>query len=130
MTACVGGVPGQLSALLDAARAEQSANVIVACDPFVIELSFAHGRVMAHAGRDASKAAAMVLTPEDEIVLQILGWQRREGRETFWRAWHEDTASNDIADDVMRAVTNAYRHGDCDIELRLSLHPQLDVAVR
>lgn len=130
MTAPVGGVLGQFVALLDAARAEQNASVIVACEPFVIELGFAHGRVMAQAGRDASKVSEPELTPEDAIVLQILGWQQRDGRENFVRMWHEDTPSADIADDVVRALTNAYRPGAADLELRLSLQPQLDVIAR
>jgi hypothetical protein len=130
MTVLVGGVIGQLVALLDAARAERNASVIVASEPFVIELGFAHNRVVGHAGRDASKVSETALTPEDAIILQILGWQQRDARDDFVRMWHEDTPSSDIADDIVRAVTNAYRRDESDIEVRLSLQPQLDVAAR
>jgi hypothetical protein len=103
----------QLIRLLDAARAEGSASVIVSCGDFVIELSFDGGRVIAETARDASKVGEADLSIEDEAVLLILGWRRDTAHSPFGREWHPKTASEDIADDVVRAARHAYQ---CDAD--------------
>ena len=125
----VGSVRAQLESVLDAARAEATANVMLACEPFVIEFSFRGNRIVAEAGRDASKLVASMLEQEDIIVLEILGWRRLEDSDTFVRQWHSDTPSRDVADDALRALEHGYRRGETDdIELKVLLQPKVSVA--
>jgi hypothetical protein len=106
--------------LLEAARAEGSASVIVSCGAFVIELSFDGGRVHAETARDASKVGGDdVLSLEDEAVLLILGWRRDAARDPFEREWHPDTSSEDIADDVLRTARHAYQCAANDLQVLL-----------
>ena len=119
----LGGVQRQLVTLLAAARAEGSASVIVSCGDFAVELSFVDERVVGVTARDASKLGGE-LSLEDEAVLLILGWRRENSRGPFFRDWHPNTSSEDIADDVMRTARHAYQ---CDAE---ALHVLLRVAER
>ena len=99
----------QLVKLLEAARAEGSASVIVSCGDFAVELAFDDGRVTAETARDASKVGEAELSLEDEAVLLILGWRRDAAQSPFGREWHPDTSSEDIADDVVRVARHAYQ---------------------
>jgi hypothetical protein len=116
----LGGVHAQLVLLLDAARADGSAKVLVSAGPSAIELTFAEGGIFAEAGRDASRTGVSTLTAEDEIVLEILGWRRDNSRDSFMRRWHVETPSDDIADDILRTAENAYRCASVGLKLLLA----------
>jgi len=115
----LGSVNAQLVTMLDAARADGSAKVVVSGGASAIQLTFAEGGIFAEAGRDASKASESVLSLEDGIVLEILGWRHDDEHGSFVRRWHVETPSADIADDILRTAANAYQ---CDaVELQLLL---------
>jgi len=98
--------------MVDAARRDGSATVIVACGPSVIELSFGDRGI-------AAETRPEVLSDDDVIVLEILGWRRSDLSGGFVRDWRPHTASDDVADDILHAAMNAYQ---CDaVELQLSL---------
>lgn len=127
----LGGVHGQLVTLLAAARADGSANVIVSCGAFAIELSFDDGRVLAQTARDASRSGDDALSLEDEAVLLILGWRRDDARSPFEREWHPNTPTHDIAEDVMRTARHAYQCEADDLRVLLRVtEPQPEVARR
>jgi hypothetical protein len=117
--AALGGVRQQLVAVIDAARADGSANVIVSCGPAAVELCFADERVVAAAGRDASRSHETALSIEDRAVLMILGWRCYDSSEAFVREWHPDTSSSDVADDVMRTALHAYQCESLEIKVLL-----------
>jgi hypothetical protein len=125
----LGGVQQQLLTLLEAARAEGSATVIVSCGAFLIELSFADGRVVAETGRDATKGSADQLSLEDEAVLLILGWRRDSARSPFGREWHPNTSSNDIADDVLRAARHAYQCEADELQVLLRVSEPVEASL-
>jgi hypothetical protein len=127
----LGGAQTQLVRLLAAARAEGSAEVIVSCGSFVIELSFHRGRVLAETARDASKVRDdAALSLEDEAVLLILGWRRDEARGPFIREWHPDTSSEDVADDVLRTARHAYQCAPEALEVLLRVQESQAAATR
>jgi hypothetical protein len=123
----LGSVHGQLVTMLDAARADGSAKVVVGCGSSAIELTFERW-ITAEAGRDASRIGESALRPEDEIVLEILGWGRDEDRDRFVREWHPNTSSDAIAEDVLRAAVHGYQ---CDsVEVKLLLRSPAESAAR
>lgn len=99
-----------LSRMLESARSEEDAAVVVQCDASRITLRAADGvEAVALPGTD--------LSPDDEIAMQILGW-RHEGSH-FTKSWHSATSTAAIADDVVRATTHGF---ECDsFELHLEL---------
>ncbi len=98
--------------MVDAARLEGSATVIVSCGVSDIELSFGERGIAATTGQAA-------LSLDDVIVLEILGWRRSDDGSGFVREWRRHTSSDDVADDVLHTAVNAYQ---CDaVELNLSL---------
>jgi hypothetical protein len=123
-----GGVHAQLIRLLAAARADGSADVVVACGAFAVELSFPDGRVVARTARDASSAGDE-LSLEDEAVLLILGWRRDDARSPFYREWHPNTTSADIAEDVLRTARHAYQCDSADLKVLVRVaEPAREVA--
>jgi hypothetical protein len=112
----LGGVHGQLVALLEAARADATVELHVSCGAFAVDLSFADGPVAAQTGETGTGGA---LSLEDEAVLLILGWRRDHSRGPFYREWHRDTLSADIAEDIMRTARHAYECEDIRVALRM-----------
>ena len=110
------GVPRQLAMLLNAARADGSATVAVACGPGLFELSFPDGRVRVQTGGDAA-------------ALLTLGWHRDDqGR--LHRDWEADTVSFEIADDIVRVARHAYACEPEDLHMQLRMPEPREVTLR
>ena len=116
----LGSVNAQLVTMLDAARADGSARVVVSGGASAIQLTFAEDGVFAEAGRDASKVGELVLSVEDGIVLEILGWHHDDDHDSFVRRWRVETPSADIAEDILRTAEHGYQCDAVELQLLLS----------
>jgi hypothetical protein len=105
----------ELPRMLDFARVDRDYLIIIDHEPYYVQLAFPDGWILGEAVSNEYLEDADALAEHQEVVLDILGWQRPHavdrdgyGHRNFHRAWHDDTPSKDITVDLLNTLVGVF----------------------